>query len=74
MQEAGTKNIKLMTAMARAQMSGRSLAARCGLSSVTISHVLNRKAKPRRQTIRQIAKALDSTPSELGIDREGAAA
>lgn len=66
-----SKNLKLLTAMARVGMTGIALASETHLHPGTISGVLNDRVAPKTRTIAAIAKALHSAPEELGFEEGG---
>jgi lambda repressor-like predicted transcriptional regulator len=62
------KNVKLLSAIAHAGITGRTLARRAGIHHITVSRLLNQRGRCRPQTATAIAQALNATPVELGLD------
>ena len=61
------RNPAFAAAMAATGKTGRTLARETGLNVCTISHILNRRTNPTRQTAERIADALATTPQALGF-------
>jgi len=67
MHKRRSKNPALAAALARAGMTGKALAAECGLHRVTVSNTLNCRVVPKVTTALAIARALGTTPRHLGF-------
>ncbi|MEI6972664.1 MAG: helix-turn-helix transcriptional regulator [bacterium] len=65
------KNVELVIAMVAAGLTGRALAARCGLNPITISHILNQRTEPKPETAQAIAQVFGSTPERFGWALKG---
>lgn len=61
---------KLKELMASKCISQQELAARIGCSQPAISQMLHRKCRPHKQTLQQLAQALNVLPQELWPDLE----
>jgi transcriptional regulator with XRE-family HTH domain len=61
---------RLKNLMISKQISQRELADRTGCSQPAISQMLNRRCRPRKQTILKLAEALHAEPRELWPDIE----
>ena len=68
------KNPHLVAAMAAAGLTGRLLAEQTGLHPATISQAINQRVDPTPDTARRIARALNSTPADLGLVAEAGGA
>jgi plasmid maintenance system antidote protein VapI len=67
------RNGRLLAAMAAAGLDGVGLAARTGLSPVTISALVCRRRDPKDDTAHRIAEVLGTTPVALwpGLEKDG---
>ena len=61
------KNVPLLTAMAKSRLTGTKVAHRAGIHRVSLSLILNGRVSPKPETIRAIARALNTTPEKLGF-------
>lgn len=67
--QARSKNVPLLAAMASVGETGQSLARKCGVHRVTISAILNNRVEPKPSTAKAIADAL-SVPAEALFGEE----
>ncbi len=59
------KNIALVTAMATAGITGRTLANQSGINHCTISHLVNRRVVPKPETALAVSKALGRKVTDI---------
>jgi len=64
------KNIELLVLMGKRGWTGRMLAAAAGVSDITVSRLLNRRATAKPETTARLAQALGVAPESLHLEEE----
>ena len=62
-------NAALLNLIHERRLSQRALAAKAGLSEVTVSRLVRCRLRPTASTIRKICEALDCNPQDVGFER-----
>lgn len=63
------KNMNLMIAIGRSGLTCKTLSERSGIHRTTISLMLNARRRPKPETLKRLARALDCTVDEIAAVR-----